>query len=72
MFWETAGLKCFLARRYHKWTCVRVDNLRQADLSRATSPRMFGGVLLARFDVRVDPLEQRELILLLQDEVRRN
>ncbi|CAM9641240.1 unnamed protein product [Pylaiella littoralis] len=46
----------------------RIDNLRQADLSRVTSPRTFGGALLARFDVRVDPLEQSELVSLLQDE----
>lgn len=57
------ALSC--SRRRH-----RIKNLRRADLSRATSPRAFGGVLLARFDVRVDPLEQRELIALLQDEVR--
>lgn len=47
----------------------RIDNLRQADLSRVSTPRGFGGVLLARFDVRVDPLEQSELVSLLQDEV---
>lgn len=47
----------------------RVDSLRKADLSRGTSPRAFGGVLLARFDVRVDPAEQKELVALLEDEV---
>ncbi|CAM9309777.1 unnamed protein product [Ectocarpus sp. 13 AM-2016] len=46
----------------------RVENLRQADLSRVSTPRSFGGVLLARFDVRVDPVEQSELVTLLQDE----
>lgn len=47
----------------------RIENLRQADLSRVSTPRAFGGVLLARFDVRVDPVEQSELVTLLQDEV---
>lgn len=47
----------------------RIESLRQADLSKATSPRAFGDVLLARFDVRVDPSELQELIALLQDEV---
>ncbi|CAN0327562.1 unnamed protein product [Ectocarpus sp. 6 AP-2014] len=46
----------------------RIENLRQADLSRVSTPRAFGGVLLARFDVRVDPVEQSELVTLLQDE----
>ncbi|CAN0402350.1 unnamed protein product [Ectocarpus sp. 12 AP-2014] len=46
----------------------RIENLRQADLSRVSTPRSFGGVLLARFDVRVDPVEQSELVTLLQDE----
>ncbi|CAN0221540.1 unnamed protein product, partial [Scytosiphon promiscuus] len=46
----------------------RVENLRQADLSRVTTPRTFGGVLLARFDVRVDPREQSDLVSLLRDE----
>lgn len=48
---------------------LRVENLRRADLSRVTTPRAFGGVLLARFDVRVDPLEQSDLVSLLRDEV---
>lgn len=48
----------------------RIENLRQADLSRVSTPRAFGGVLLARFDARVDPAEQSELVTLLQDEVR--
>ncbi|CAM9326054.1 unnamed protein product [Ectocarpus sp. 4 AP-2014] len=46
----------------------RIQNLRQADLSRVSTPRAFGGVLLARFDVRLDPVEQSELVTLLQDE----
>lgn len=49
----------------------RIESLRQADLSKATSPRIFGDVLLARFDVRVNPSELQELIMLLQDKVPR-
>lgn len=47
----------------------RIESLRQADLSKATSPRVFGDVILSRFDVRVNPSELQELITLLQDEV---
>lgn len=48
---------------------ARIESLRQADLSGATSPRAFGGVLLARFDVKADAFEQKELVALLRDEV---
>lgn len=50
-------------------TPARFESLRQADLSGATSPRAFGYVLLTRFGVNADPLEQRELVALLRDEV---
>lgn len=48
---------------------ARLESLRQADLSRATSPRAFEGVLLSCFDVRVTHDELEDLISLLVNQV---